>query len=122
MKKKRILIIIGVILGLILIIFLLTKIPKRQFNTFEFPDTMIVEDHTGNRMSDTITMVMLNKLLAYDTIEIHIYPMPSSFDNDDDIEYIAFISQVPYQQYEYTIFLQPRAGFGKMMGAISWLS
>jgi len=118
MKKKTIFIIIGVIIGLALIIFLLTKIPKRQFNTFEFPDTMIVEDHTNTRMSDTITMVMLNKILGYDTIEIHIYPMPDVFD-DDDIEYIAFIAQVPFQQYKYTIFLQPRAGFGKMMGAIS---
>ncbi len=114
MKKKTVFIVIGVVLGLALIIFLLSRIPKREFNTFEFPDTMIVENHTTNKYADTIAMVILNKLMGYDTMEIMIFPMPAIFEQDDKTEYIAMITQFPYQKQKYNIFIKQDAGVGRL--------
>lgn len=114
MKKKTIYIIIGVVLGLILVIYLLSRIPKREFNTFEFPSTLVVENHTDNEKADTISMVILNKLLGYDTMTVMIYPMPSIFEKDDKMEYFAFIQRVPFEEHRYDLFLQKDASIGKM--------
>jgi len=114
MKKKTIFIIIGVVLGLALVIFLLTKIPKRQFNTFEFPTSLVVENFTDNEMADTLTMVILNKLMDYDTMKINIYPLPSVFEKDDKTEYFAFIVRVPFEEHLYNIYLQKNATIGRM--------
>jgi len=114
MKKKTIYIIIGVVLGLILLIYLLSRIPKREFNTFEFPISLVVENHTNNEGADTIAMVILNKLLGYDTMTVMIYPMPSIFEKDDKMEYFAFIQRVPFQDHLYTLFLQKNASVGRM--------
>lgn len=119
MKKKTIFIVIGVILGLALIIFLLTKIPKREFDTFEFPNTMIVENNTNNRMADTITMVLLNKILEYDTMEIQIYPMPAIFETVEDMEYKAYLEPVPFNEHRYTIFLQEDINIGQLKELLS---
>lgn len=114
MKKKTIYIIIGVVLGLILLFYLLSRIPKREFNTFDFPSTLVVENHTHNEKADTISMVILNKLLDYDTMTVTIYPMPGIFEKDDKMEYFAFIQRVPFEEHRYLLFLQKNASVGKM--------
>jgi len=119
MKRKTIFIIIGVVLGLALIIFLLSRIPKREFNTFEFPYTMVVENYTSNQRADTIAMVILNKLMEYDTMNVLLYPMPSIFEKDDKMEYIAFITKIPFEPQNYIIYLQSRASDGKIKTAFS---
>ena len=115
MKKKTIYIIIGVVLGLILVFYLLSRIPKRELNTFEFPSTLVVENHTNNEKADTIAMVILNKLLGYDTMTVMIYPMPSVFEKDDKMEYFAFIQYVPFEEHRYDLFLQKDASVGRMV-------
>lgn len=120
MKKKTILIIVGVILLLGLIIFLLTKLPKREFNTFTFPSTMVAKDYTKSTMSDTITMVILNKILEYDTMKIEIFPIPSIFKKKDgDIEIIAFISPVPFEKHRYKIYLKKDVSIWQLITVLS---
>ena len=117
--RKTIFVVIGVVLGLALIIFLLSRIPKREFNTFEFPDTMVAENHTTNENADTIAMVILNKLMGYDTMEIMVFPMPAIMEKDDKTEWIAMITQFPYQKQRYNIFIKQDAGVGKLKMAFS---
>jgi len=119
MKKKTIYIIIGVVLGLVLLLYLLSRLPKREFNTFEFPETLVVDNYTTNEKADTIAMVILNKLMGYDTMNVQLYPMPAIFEKDDKMEYVAFIQQVPFQDHKYLIFLQDRASIGKVKMAFS---
>lgn len=118
MKKKTIYIILGVVLGLSLIIFLLSKIPKREFNTFEFPDTLIVENHTSNEHVDTIAMVILNKLLYYDTMEVLFYPLPAIFLESKEIEYVAYLMEDPFEDHIYYIFLLEDCGMNKLKMAL----
>ncbi len=117
--RKTIFVVIGVVLGLALVIFLLSRIPKREFNTFEFPDTMVVENHTPNEHVDTIAMVILNKLMGYDTMEIMVFPMPIILEKDDKTEYIAMITQFPYQKQRYNIFIKTDASVGKLKMVLS---
>lgn len=119
MTRKRLFIIIGVVLGLALLIFLLTRIPERKFNTFEFPETLSVQNHTENDRADTIAMAILNKLLEYDTMNIEMYPMPVVLSKESKMEYIAMIKQVPFQKGNYVIFLKQDAGIGKLKTALS---
>jgi len=118
MKKKTIFIVIGIVLGLALIIFLLSRIPKREFNTFTFPTSMVVENFTDNEMVDTITMVILNKLLEYDTMRIGIYPMPPIFEKDDKTEYIAFVAPTPFDEHRYNLYLKKNARLGDMINVL----
>jgi len=114
MKKKTIYIIIGVVLTVVLLIYLLSRIPKREFNDFDFPSTLVVENFTDNEKADTISMVILNKLLGYDTMTVTIYPMPGIFEKDDKMEYFAFIQRVPFEEHRYLLFLQKDASVGRM--------
>jgi len=75
---------------------------------------MVVENFTDNEMADTLTMVILNKLMDYDTMKINIYPLPLIFERDDKMEYFAFIVHVPFEPHRYNIFLQKNASIGKM--------
>jgi hypothetical protein len=101
-SKKLWFIIIGVVLLIALIIFLLTRAPKREYNKFEFPSTIVVENSTPNRMADTITMVMLNKIMGYDTMNIQIFRIPLIFMES----FVAFIVKVNFQEHRYIIYLQ----------------
>ena len=62
MKKKTIYIILLIVLALGLIIYLITRIPKKEFEEFSFPPTIEVKNHTKTVMVDTITMVILNTM------------------------------------------------------------
>lgn len=101
-NKKTWFIIIGVALLIALLIFLLTHPRKKEYNTFVFPSTIIVENGTTNRMSDTISMAILNKVMEYDTMTIQIFPMPSIFMNS----FIGIITKVNFEKHRYVVFLQ----------------
>ena len=118
MKKKTIFIIIGVILGLVLIIFLLTKIPKRQFNSFTFPNIMAVKNYTDNEMSDTITMVALNKMMSYDTMTINIFELKGIYDTPD-YEFSGVIMNVPFQDHTYNLFLKNSLSMSSLKNVIT---
>ena len=121
MKKKTIYIIIGVILALGLIIYLLTKIPKKEFDSFTFPETIEVVNHTESKMVDTMTMVILNKVMGYDEMKIDIYDMPDIFkpSSDDENELIAFIAEVPFEDHRYKIFLKEDVRLATLFGVFS---
>lgn len=104
-NKKTWIIIISALLAIVLIIFLLTRIPEKKFNTFTFPTTLIVNNYTQNRMADTITMATLNKVMLCDTMLINIFKMPSIFNNGLEYVIVAFIVKVPFKENMYTIFM-----------------
>jgi hypothetical protein len=119
MKKRTWFIIIGIIILVIGLMIYLNLREKRPFNTFEFPETLTVQNHTENERGDTVAMVILNKLLGYDTMNVNIYPMPAVLSKDSKTEYIAMIKQVPFQKGDYIIFLQQDASIGKIKMALS---
>jgi len=118
MKKKTIYIIIGVILALGLIIYLISRIPKKEIDSFEFPATIEVVNHTENEVVDTITMVILNKVMGYDEMKIDIYDMPEIFKNTEETELIAFITDVPFEDHRYKIYLKENVRIGDLLNVL----
>lgn len=118
MKKKTIYIIIGVILALGLIIYLISRIPKKEMDSFTFPDTIEVSNHTETETVDTITMVILNKVMGYDQMKIDIYDMPGIFKGDGETELIAFIEDVPFEEHRYKIYLKENVRLGTLLSVL----
>jgi hypothetical protein len=114
-NKKTWFIIIGIVLAIALIIFLLTRVTKRDYNKFEFPSALIVENNTVNRMADTITMAMINKIMGYDTMKIQIFPLPPLFLNS----FVAIIVKVEFENHRYIVYLQNGVDVEVMKSALS---
>lgn len=119
MKKRTIIIIIGVVVVIVGLMIYLNQRQKRPFKTFEFPETLVVENYTDADKVDTIAMVILNKIMGYDTMNIKIYQMPGHLEKDNKLEFIAFIQQVPFNDQMYVVFLQSRASIGRIKMAMS---
>jgi len=83
MKKlyKYILILIIVISSIMTVVEISNK--QREFNKFYFPETLIVHNHTNNLKADTITMIILNKIMKYDDLTVEIYVLKNIFDTHE---------------------------------------
>lgn len=104
MKKKWILIVLGII-AIIAIIIILTIRREKRINYFEFPSTIIANNYTQYKRADTLAMVILNKIFRYDTITLNIYNMNKPM-GSDEIEVAGFIQKNPYESHTYNIFVK----------------
>lgn len=104
MKKNWFLILLAVIAIIIAIVIIITH-KEKKFNHFDFPNTVLVTNHTNYEHADTLAMVILNKIFSYDTIEVNIYYMPTDIGNDE-IQVQAFIKKNPYVKHNYLLFVK----------------
>lgn len=102
MKKKYWLIIAVIIIGIILVILFYKK---KEMNKFTFPITLNVNNYTQYKALDTISMVILNKELGFDTMNINLYYMVNNNISTDKIEVAAFIQKNPFEKHKYNIFI-----------------
>jgi hypothetical protein len=89
----------------ILLLFLLLLINKYQYEfvVHEFPSTLVVNNYTEFNRADTIAMVILNKVLGYDSLNVNIYESPLSI-NSWSVYIAGFIIKTPTPN-TYNIFI-----------------
>lgn len=105
MKKNPTLLIL-IIIFLLFLFYLFIKKDK-ELNTFKFPDTVIVNNHTEFQKIDTISMVITNKILKIDTIQIDIFYSPIDMSNDN-YEIYGFTFPNQFEKNKYYIYINPK--------------
>jgi hypothetical protein len=107
MKRPWIIIVVMLLiitLGIIITI-IINKQKEKRINHFKFPVTMVVKNYTDNNYADTIAMVILNKILKYDTMSLNIYHSPKHL-RKIEYEIIGFIQKNPYENHSYDVFIR----------------
>ena len=74
-------------------------------NKFTFPKEMVVENHTTHNGIDTISMVVLNKIMKFDTINVQIFNIKDGLFKDGNMDIMAYIEKVPFNKHKYVLFL-----------------
>lgn len=114
MKTK--LIIGGVIL--LLLVVLGIRSCKTKYLPQTFPKTLIVKNYTDNVRADTVTMIILNKIMKYDTMTVNIYKLTDKFDNGDMILNAHTVAN-PFEKHNYMIFMKNGLSYDEMKKTIS---
>jgi len=102
MKKNK-WIIIFVFISIIIGIVLLSK--KEVMNKFTFPTELVVENNTPYKGIDTVAMVILNNMMKFDTINLYIFDIKDGVLKYGDIDIIAYVEKIPYNNHKYTLFI-----------------
>lgn len=105
MEKKPTLLIL-IIIFLLFLFYLFIKKDK-ELNTFNFPDTVIVNNYTDLKNADTISMVITNKILKIDTIQIDIFYSPINMDTDN-YEIYGYTFPNQFEKNKYYIYINPK--------------
>jgi preprotein translocase subunit SecG len=103
MNKKTIIIIIAVVLVIIVGIILLSH--KKEYNKFTFPSTIQVENNSNNKMLDTTLMVVLNKIMLFDTMTVKIFPYNGKLDTRET-ELAGYIVKNPFEKHSYMLYVK----------------
>jgi hypothetical protein len=95
------------IFGIIVLGFLIYILTanKPAYNNFTFPQTITVHNYTSNPKTDTVAMVILNKIMLYDTMTVNIYKLNDIFDNQDFVINAHVIKNV-FVPHTYNIFIR----------------
>jgi len=101
MKTK--LIIGGVIL--LLLIVLGIRSCKKEYLPQTFPKTLMVKNYTNDQKADTIVMIILNKIMGYDTMTVNIYKLTDMFDTGEIILNAHTVAN-PFEKHNYMIFMK----------------
>jgi hypothetical protein len=105
-NSKTVFIVIGIIvlIAIGIAIYFLTRPPK-QMNHFTFPKTISVVNGTDYAKIDTVAMVLMNKILKYDTCEIYIFNMSYVLKRSDDYTLQAYLQSYRYEPNKFTLFI-----------------
>jgi len=101
MKTK---LIIGGVL-LLLLVVLCIRSCKTEYLPQTFPTTLMVKNYTNNQRADTVTMIILNKVMGYDTMIVNIYKLTDRFDNGDIVLNAHTVAN-PFEKHNYMIFMK----------------
>jgi len=108
MKKKNLWIIILVVLLTIGILISLVVIQKRRdarpFNTYDFPQTLVVSNSTNYDRADTLCLYLAHQILGLDTMELMIVYIPEHI-NSGEMEFYGMIQQIPFGKNQFLILL-----------------
>ena len=102
--KTKWYILIGVAVLIAVAIFLLIR-REKNVNIYEFPDTLVIENHTSQKNADTYAKIILNKIYDYDTIKLDIVYQAKNL-STDEIEVAGWIQQNPFEPHTYMVFVK----------------
>lgn len=86
------------------IVLVQRKLDERPFTHYDFPDTMTVSNSTDYKVADTLSLYLAHKVLAMDTINLIFAYIPEHI-NEGDMEYYAFVQQLPFKKNQFLILL-----------------
>lgn len=103
-RRKWIIAFAIILIGLILYSILREE---KEFKTFEFPETVEVNNQLrdSNHKIDTVSMVIINKILKYDTVHLNLFDLSDRMTNMGDYEIQAHLQQQPFKEHTYSLFL-----------------
>ena len=107
---KRKIIIIALIASLLVILLLVYHSCKKEYNKFVFPNTLSITNYTNNKRADTISMVILNKIMLFDTVTVNLYKLTSMFDTND-LLIVAHTVKDQYAKHTYNVFLKENLSY-----------
>lgn len=102
--KKKWFILIGVGVLITVMVFLLVR-RERNVNVYEFPNSIVVKNHTTQKNAETYSKIILNKIYKYDTIKLEIVYMFKDL-SSDNIDIAGWIQQNPYEPHTYMVFVK----------------
>lgn len=102
MKQYRILIIIIII---VLIVYILLATKKKEMKKFTFPKEIVVFNNTKYKGIDTMAMVVLNKIMKFDSIHMNIYSIRDGLFDTGDIEILAYVEKNQFKLHEYNLYI-----------------
>jgi len=104
MKNKKF-IIIGVVVLIVALLSILLIRRERNVNVYEYPDTVVVTNHTKHKNADTYSKIILNKIFEYDTITLNIYYASRDY-GTEEYDVAGFIQKNPYVPHTYNVFVK----------------
>ena len=102
--KKKWFILIGLVVLITIVIFFLVR-REKNVNVYEFPETLIVVNHTNQKNVETYSKIILSEIYGYDTLKLDIVNRSRDF-STNDIEVVGWIQQNPYEPHTYMIFIK----------------
>jgi len=114
MKNK--LIIGGVVL--LLLIILCIRSCKKEYITQNFPESIIVKNYTNNQKADTVVMIILNKIMGYDTMTVNIYKLNNMFDTEN-LVIVAHTVENKFEKHNFMIYLKEDLSYDLMKSTLS---
>lgn len=104
---KKFLILFFVAISSVLIFFSLVYFfkPEQNINEFEISESITVKNHTTIKLADTITMVLFQYVMEYDTVSIDIFPLSTWYDTED-FTLKGMTVKHPYNKNGYMIFVK----------------
>jgi len=96
-----ILLLIGFIVGLVI---WQQKQDARPFKSQDFPKTLIVENATDYHRADTIALVLANKVLHLDTLNLMMVYIPEII-NEGETEFYAMVQRLPFKKNQFLLLL-----------------
>jgi hypothetical protein len=105
MKKTYLILIVffAIVLGVVITSILVDRYREKRVNTYDFPDSIVVNNYTDNFRADTVAMIISHMILEYDTINIDIFDAPEL--KNDELEIAAFIQKTD-KPHGYQVFLK----------------
>jgi len=114
MKTK---IIIGVVI-LILLFVLGIRSCKKEYLPQTFPTTIVVKNYTNNQRADTVVMIILNKVMGYDTMTVNIYKLTDMFDTQDIVLNAHTVAN-PFEKHYYMIYIKEKLSYEDVKSTLS---
>jgi hypothetical protein len=94
------------------------KRDARPFASYDFPQTIVVENTTDYR-ADTICMHLAHSILELDTINLMLVYIPEHI-NEGEVEYYAIVQHLPFKKNQFLILLnKDRLSLCKLKMALS---
>ena len=115
---KRKIAIVGLIVILLVILILVFRSCKKEYNSFVYPNTIAVHNYTNNKKADTISMIILNKIMLFDTVTVNLYKLTNMFDTND-ILIVAHTIKNPFEKHAYNIFLKDDLSYDMLKSVLS---
>ena len=94
------------------------KRDARPFNHYDFPETVMVTNGTEHDRADTIVMVLANKILGMDTIDVKVYYIPDVV-QQGEMEFYGIVQQLPFGEHKYLILLNKRMSLSNLKSTLS---
>lgn len=115
---KKIYIILSVILLALIIVIIINNMKKKEINSFNFPSTLNVVNHTNNEYADIISKVILESILKIDTITIKIFTLRNYYDNDT-YEFKGMLVKNVIADHNYSVFLKDNLSHHEIIEVLS---
>jgi len=119
MKKWWIILIVLAVVSLFVILIVVgKKKDTRPFNHFDFPETVMVTNGTEYEKADTLIMVLANKILGMDTVDIKVYYIPVIV-QEGEMEFYGMVQQLPFGEHKYLILLNKKLSLSNLKTTLS---